>query len=349
MNKKVINNLTFAELENELTSFNVKKFRTQQIYQWIFQKGVASFDEMTNLSKDFREQLKENYDFFGVETVAIHKSADRSEKYLFRLPKDQETVEAVFMPWEKRNTICLSSQVGCKMNCSFCATGQMGFTRNLEAYEIVQQVMEIKKSQGDIMLPSNLVFMGMGEPLDNYENVVKAINILNENLGLKIAMRKITVSTCGLVNNIYRLADEKKQLGLAISLNATNDEKRDIIMPVNKKFPIKELLEAAKYYDKTTGRRVTFEYVLLKDFNDNYADAEELAKILDFPCKINLIPYNGIEKGIFKRPSRHRVMLFQNKLYELSKNAVTLRESRGGDVEAACGQLKQREDKKDKI
>ena len=334
--RKILKGLTAEELRDWVLQQGLERFRADQIYSWLYAKRATSFEEMTNLSKDLRRRLAEVAEV-GTLKVLQKTRSERSgtTKYLLGLPDDR-SVEAVFIPEDDRRTVCLSSQVGCPLACRFCATGQMGFVRNLEAWEIVEQLLTIERDTGERV--TNVVFMGMGEPLLNYDAVVRAAQLISDEKGIAVSHRRIVISTAGLVREIRRLADEGHRFRLAISLNATDDDTRSDLMPINRRYKIRELVEAAKYYYRKTGRRVTFEYVLLAGVNDRRRDAERLRHLLgDFPCKINLIPYNETVPE-FRRPSPERVDRFREWLYPL-RAPVIVRWSRGDDIRAACGQL----------
>ena len=322
------------DLEKLLGDLGEKRYKANQLVLWIYDKGSTDFSQMTDLSKSLREKLNS---IACIDTIKLIKAQtsklDFSEKFLFKL-KDGEKIETVLM-WEKdRITICVSTQVGCPLGCTFCATGKMGFKRNLTPGEIVDQIIALKDHK-----PTHVVLMGMGEPLLNYENTIKALKIMNSELGLSFAAKRITLSTVGIPDMIKKLADLTLKIKLAISLNAPTDEKRNQLLPINKKHPLKALLEAVKYYTKKTKRKVTFEYVLIKDFNDSQKDALELSKLVrGIPCKINLIPYNSIPDLPFEKPSEERIIAFRDYLFPRCP-AVTLRKSKGGDIQAACGQL----------
>ncbi len=334
--KKILKGLTFEELRDWVQEQGLERFRAAQIYSWLYAKRASSFEEMTNLSKDLRRWLSEQADV-GTLRILERTTSEQSGtvKYLLGLP-DGRSVEAVYIPEEDRRTVCLSSQVGCPLACRFCATGQMGFVRNLETWEIVEQLLTIEReTRGRV---TNVVFMGMGEPLLNYEAVVKAAKLISDERGIAVSHRRIVISTAGLVREIKRMADEGHRFRLAISLNAADDDTRSELMPINRRHKIRELIEAAKYYYRKTRRRVTFEYVLLAGVNDRRRDAERLRSLLgDFPCKINLIPYNETVPE-FRRPSAERVDRFREWLHPLHA-PVIVRWSRGDDIRAACGQL----------
>ena len=328
--------MDWHKLKGLLESYDEKPFRAQQIMKWVFQKKVSSFSQMTDLPETLREKLEKECQLTTLTLAQRQKSQDGTEKFLFEL-SDKNTVETVYIPSDDRVTLCISTQVGCRMGCKFCLTAKQGLVRQLTSSEIVSQVLEVQKQIG---LPhiTNIVMMGMGEPLDNYEAVIDAIKILESPWGFQFSQRKITVSTVGLVPEILRFGKDS-DVNLAISLNAPNDEIRNQIMPMNKKYPLKELFEACKSYPLKKNRRITFEYVLLGGINDGLEHAKELAKqIKGIRCKINLIPFNEHPKGPFKRPSDETIFTFQE--YLINQNiTVLIRKSRGRDILAACGQL----------
>jgi len=337
MDKKNIKGLTLPELENWVAEIGESPFRAKQIYRWMYQRGARSFEEMSDLSKNLRNKLAE---MAFVSTLQIdtrfRSKIDQSVKYLFRL-SDGNAVEAVYMVEGKRLTLCLSTMVGCPVGCAYCATGIMGFKRNLTAGEIVDQLLLIQQDQQ--IKVTNIVFMGMGEPFLNYDNVIKAASILNSELGQEIAARRITISTVGIIPAIHRFADERHRFKLAISLNASTDAQRNELVPVNLKHPLWELMAAVKYFTDKSKRRVTFEYILIKDFNDTPQDARRLIKMLgQIPCKLNIIPYNQNEFLPYKTPSEDKLNNFLKDLYQ-APFAVTVRRSKGLDIAAACGQL----------
>jgi len=330
-----LRSLTFHELEAALENLGEEKFRAKQVFPWVHKTGVASFEEMANVPKALRENLSQNFEIASLKKIQVQVSKDGTKKYLLGLA-DGNAVESVLLDDEGRRTICLSTQVGCRMNCSFCATAKVKFKRNLTAGEIVSQVIEIEKENGNI---SNLVYMGMGEPLDNYDNVIKSVRILNHPLGKNIGQRKITVSTCGLVPEIEKFAKEDLQVRLAVSLNAPNDRTRDKLMPVNKKYPIEKLLHAVEAYSVKTGRRVTVEYAMIKGMNDSIKDAEELALLLKGArSNINLIAFNPFE-GCRLLPSPPEAIKQFREVLEANGFEVAQRFRRGVDIDAACGQL----------
>ena len=338
LEKKIeLKGMDLNEIGVIIKNLREKPFRAKQLYKWLYRKSAFSFDEMSDLPLILRNYLPKRAELKLLEPKKkVSSKIDASTKYLFKL-RDGNCIESVYMEYQGRKTVCLSTQVGCSLNCSFCSTGKMGFIRNLTTGEILDQFLFINR-ESDFSI-TNIVFMGMGEPFLNYENVIKAARILNSELGPEISARKITISTSGIVPAIYRFADEGHKFKLAISLNATTDAQRDKSMPINRKYPINVLLEAAKYYTRKTKRRVTFEYVLIKDFNDSIDDAKRLRKLLsDIPCKLNLIPYNETEFSPYKIPDEERLEKFIKEIHR-APFAVTVRRSQGRDIKGACGQL----------
>ena len=294
---------------------------------------------MTNLSKELREKLKDNFDLHIFKIIKKQVSKDGTKKYLFDV-LDNNAIESVLMEYKHGKTICVSTQIGCKMGCKFCASTGVKFVRNLEPGEIVEQLLAIQRDEN--IRISNLVFMGIGEPLDNYDNVMKAIKILNNQKGINMGARHISISTSGIVPNIYKLADENIQCTLSISLHSASNEKRSEMMPINKKYNIEELIKACKYYLEKTNRRISFEYALAKDNNDNLEDADELIKLLKgMICHVNLIPINKIEDGKFAKSTNENIIKFRD--YLNKKGIVaTIRRELGSDIDAACGQLRRK-------
>ena len=336
--KKDLKSLNLEQLTEELLGIGEKKFRAKQVYSWIHEKLVDSFDEMTNLSKDLREKLKANYTLNSLEAVAVQTSKiDGTQKYLFRL-HDGHVVESVLMRYHHGNSVCISSQVGCLMGCRFCASTIGGKVRDLTASEMLGQIYKIQKLSEERV--HNVVVMGTGEPLDNYDNLVQFIKMLTDENGLNISQRNLTVSTCGIVPKIRQLAEEKFQMTLALSLHATTQEKRKQLMPIANKYDLKEVLDACHYYYEQTGRRITFEYSLVGGVNDTKQDAEELTKLIGkFPCHVNLIPVNPIKERDFVQPNKQECQAFRNKLEKNGIN-VTIRREMGRDIDGACGQLR---------
>ena len=335
---KNIMDYTLDKLEDKLININEKKFRARQIFNWLYINKIYDFDKMNNLSKETIKTLKDNFknDFIKIEKKQEGKD---TFKYLFKLI-DGSLIETVLMKHNYGNSICISSQVGCNMGCSFCESGKLKKLRNLEVYEMVQQVLLIEEDL-DIRIDS-IVIMGIGEPFDNYDNVMDFIKIVNSDHGLKIGARHITVSTCGLIPGIKRFSEENLQVNLALSLHAPNDTLRSKIMKINNAYKINDLLDAVKEYIKKTNRRVTIEYVMLRDINDKDEHALELAKILKgLNVYVNLIPFNEVENNIYKKSSKERVLRFLDVLKKHKIN-VTIRREFGGEVDAACGQLRGR-------
>lgn len=336
---KNIKSYNLEELKKELQSINEKPFRAEQIFRWLYQEKVKSFDEMTNLSLDLREKLKQNYTICNYNILKRQESKDGTIKYLFDV-LDGNAIETVLMSYHHGYSICVSSQIGCKMGCKFCASTGINFIRSLTSGEIVEQIIAVEQDQN--IRISNVVFMGIGEPLDNYDNVVNAIHIINNPKGLNIGARHISVSTSGLVPKIYQLADENIQCTLSISLHATNNEKRSAMMPVNNAYPIEELIQACKDYIAKTNRRISFEYALAKDNNDNLDDAKELVNLLKgMLCHVNLIPINKIENGQYSKSTNENIMKFRDYLNDHGIVA-TIRRELGSDIDAACGQLRRK-------
>jgi len=328
--------MTLQELENFIIKNNEPKFRASQLHYWLYRRPAVDFDDMKNLSKDFRGKLKEIAVITNTKIAQKLVDKDGTRKYLLEYP-DGNVVETVLMKYEKRPnlTACLSTQIGCAMGCTFCATGRNKFIRNLTAAEIVDQIMIIQKDTG--LTITNLVFMGQGEPLLNYDETVKAINIINTEL--EIGMRRMTVSTCGIVPNIYRLSGVNRQLNLAISLHAPEHELRKKLMPIENKYPLDEVIEALRAFINRTKRRITVEYLLIEGVNDDVEHAKKLNQLLkDLKYNINLIPYNPVSGCGFKKPSRERVNRFKE-IVEQGTKKVTVRLERGIDIAAGCGQL----------
>jgi len=340
MEKKIIlSGLTLEEIEELTDKLNASKFRARQIHNWIYLKSVSSIDEMTDLSKDFKEQFKELAEVSDVKVKTKQSSKDGTIKYLIEYP-DGNCVETVLMRFDNRTnlTACVSSQVGCAVNCDFCATGKRGFVRNLTSSEIVEQVLTIQRDTG--LKVTNIVFMGQGEPLLNIDNVLKSLDIFNNSF--QIGARRITVSTSGIIPQINKLAGLKLQSTLAVSLHAPTSEIRKKIMPIDEKYPIYDLKKALKNYITQTGRRITIEYVLIRDLNDSTEIAKQTANLLkDIKCNVNLIPYNSIGNKLYKKPTNTATMKFKYVL-EHSGKKVTIRLERGSDIDAACGQLNSR-------
>ena len=333
-----ISSMTLGELEQFVLSQNEKKFRAKQIFEWVHNKHVRSFSEMTSLSIGFREILEREHSFEQAEIEKKYESSlNDVRKYLLRLEKDT-IIESVLMKYSFGHSICVSSQAGCAMGCAFCVSGEDGFFRDLSAYEILAQVYRVHEDIGERV--SNIVIMGSGEPLHNFDNVVKFIEIVSSEQGINIGKRHITLSTCGIVPKIYDLADLRLGINLALSLHASNDDVRKQIMPIAKTYSMKDTLEACDYYAKTTGRRITYEYALVKSVNDSTEHARELgAKLKGRLAHVNLIPVNAGAVTDFKSPDRKVIQKFYDILINMGVNASRRREL-GSDIAAACGQLK---------
>ena len=336
---KNIKDYNLEELKHELINLGEKPFRAEQIFKWIYQENVVSFDDMTNLSLELRDKLKKKYTLCIFNILKKQESLDGTVKYLFDV-LDGNAIETVLMKYHHGYSLCVSSQIGCKMGCKFCASTGIAFERNLSAGEIVEELLAVEREQN--IKISNIVYMGIGEPLDNYDNVVNSIRIINNPKGINIGARHISISTSGLVPNIHRLAEENIQCTLSISLHATNNEKRSSMMPINNKYPIEDLIQACKDYIAKTNRRISFEYALAKDNNDNLEDAKDLVKLLKgMLCHVNLIPINKIENGSFDKSSNDNIIRFRDYLNEHGIVA-TIRRELGSDIDAACGQLRRK-------
>lgn len=330
---------TLPDLEAFLKKYGKEKFRAQQIFKWVYEQRVTDFDQMLNLSKDLRAELK-NLITFKLPPVLKHLiSVDGTQKFLFDV-RDGNSIEAVVIPSDDRLTLCVSSEIGCNMACQFCFTGKQKLKRRLTADEIVGQFMVVQDSldnEGKGRKLSNIVFMGMGEPLDNSDNVFKAIEVIHSPWGVNLSKKKITVSTSGLIPEMYKVAEAKVRL--AVSLNGYSDEVRSLVMPINKKYPLKDLLDECRRYYRATGEKITMEYVLLKGVTDQIDHARQLVKLLrDVPCKINIIPFNEHPGSGFERPSDEAVQAFHQETMKLGAQ-VLLRRTMGRDIFAACGQL----------
>ena len=336
---KNIKDYTLEELKEEVKNLGEKPFRAEQIFKWLYEDKVLSFDDMTNLSIDLRNKLKEIYEIKQFNILKKQESSDGTKKYLFDV-LDGNAIETVLMQYHHGYSICVSSQIGCKMGCKFCASTGIPFIRNLSSGEIIEQIMAVERDEN--IRISNVVFMGIGEPLDNYDNVVKAIHLINNPKCLNIGARHISISTSGLVPKIYKLAEENIQCTLSISLHATTNEQRSKMMPVNNTYHIEELLQACKDYIEKTNRRISFEYALAKENNDNLEDAKKLVKLLKgMLCHVNLIPINKIENGEFTKSSNENIIKFRDYLNEHGIVA-TIRRELGSDIDAACGQLRRK-------
>lgn len=338
MEKIDIKSLNYEQIVEEMAKINEKPFRAKQVYEWLHVKLVDSFDEMTNLSKSLREKLEADYTIIHANVVdkRVSKDGDTS-KFLFEL-YDNRVIESVLMKYKHGNSVCISSQVGCRMGCRFCASTLGGLERCLTASEMLDQIYQIQKISGERV--SNVVVMGTGEPLDNYDNLVQFVRMLTDEHGLNISQRNITVSTCGLCEKIKQLADEELQITLAISLHAPNDEKRRELMPVANKYSIAEIMDACRYYYSKTSRRITFEYSLVKGVNDGKEQAMELVQLVKgLNCHINLIPVNPIKERNYAQSDMSFIQNFKN-ILEKKRINVTIRREMGSDIDAACGQLR---------
>ena len=340
MDKLDIRSLQYDELINWCEQIGEKKFRAAQIYDWLHVKMVDSFDEMTNLSKNLRQKLNDNCECISLKMIDVQISKiDGTRKYLFELP-DNNVIESVWMKYKHGNSVCISAQVGCRMGCRFCASTLDGLVRGLKPSEMLEQIYQIQKHTGERV--SNVVVMGTGEPFDNYDNLIKFIKMLTDEHGLHISQRNLTVSTCGIVPNIKRFADEEFSVTLALSLHASNNEKRKSLMPVANKYNLDEILEACDYFYDKTGRRVTFEYSLVGGVNDTDQDAKELISMLKGKnCHINLILVNPIKEREYVQSDKKVIENFKNKLEKSGIN-VTIRREMGRDIDGACGQLRKR-------
>ena len=333
-----IKSLPYEDVEQFMLQQGEKAFRAKQLYQWLHEKCAASWDEMTNLSLQLRGKLQRQCTLTVLESVQVLTSAiDGTQKYLFRL-SDGNVIESVLMKYQHGNSVCISSQVGCRMGCRFCASAIGGRIRNLTAAEMLDQIYRITRLTGERV--SNVVVMGTGEPLDNYDNLLSFIHLLTDEHGLHISQRSLTVSTCGLVERIRQLADERLAVTLALSLHASSQETREKLMPVASVYRLPDVLAACRYYFEQTGRRVTFEYSLVAGVNDRDEDAAALADLIgDMNCHVNLIPVNPVTERQYRAPSRQAVLAFQNKLEKKGINA-TIRREMGQDINGACGQLR---------
>ncbi len=336
---KNIKDYNLEQLKQEFISMNEKPYRAEQVFKWLYTTNITSFSEMTNLSLELRQKLEENFTMCTYKIIKKQESADGTKKYLFDI-LDGNAIETVLMEYKYGKSICVSTQVGCKMGCKFCASTGIKFVRNLTSGEIVEQILAVQRDEN--VKISNVVFMGIGEPLDNYENVITAIRILNNQKGLNIGARHISISTSGIVPKIYDLANEDLQCTLSISLHATTNEKRSAMMPVNTVYPLEELIKACKDYIEKTNRRISFEYALAKDNNDNLEDAKRLVKLLKgMLCHVNLIPINKIENGVYIKSTNENIIKFRD---YLNDNGIiaTIRRELGSDIDAACGQLRRK-------
>ncbi|MDM5319879.1 23S rRNA (adenine(2503)-C(2))-methyltransferase RlmN [Bacillus pumilus] len=331
------------EMKEWLKEQDEKPFRAAQIFEWLYEKRVTSFDEMSNLSKELRGKLKGQFTITTLKTVIKQTSQDGTIKFLFEL-HDGYTIETVLMRHEYGNSVCVTTQVGCRIGCTFCASTLGGLKRNLEAGEIVAQVLKVQQALDETdERVSSVVIMGIGEPFDNFEEMLAFLKIINHDHGLNIGARHITVSTSGIIPKIYQFADEKMQINFAVSLHAPNTEIRSGLMPINKAYKLPKLMEAIEYYIQKTGRRVSFEYGLFGGVNDQVHHAEELADLLKgMKCHVNLIPVNYVPERDYVRTPREQIFLFEKTLKERGVN-VTIRREQGHDIDAACGQLRAKE------
>jgi len=337
--------LSLAGLKAVLMEWGFPEFRAEQIFSWVYKRGVFDFEMMGNLPQGLKKRLEENFYLYSLKMFKALESSDETKKILFEA-KDKNFIEAVLIPAKGRVTGCISTQVGCKFACRFCASGILGFKRNLTCAEIIEEILFLKNNHKEKKL-THLVFMGTGEPLDNYDNVLKAIRIINSASALNIGARRITISTCGIIPGIMKLMHEGLQIELSISLHAADDKTRSLLLPVNKKYPLAELMRACKEYSDKTGRQITFEYILIKGINSGLQNARDLVKILRGLrlCKVNLIPANPVPELKVQPPDKREITLFKDCLLKSGIN-TTLRKPRGQDIEAACGQLRLRYENK---
>ncbi len=340
VDRKDIKSLTLSQLKEEMEALGEKSFRAGQLYEWMHGKLAEGYEEMTNIPRRLAEQCALRYEYTTLKTVQMQESRlDGTRKYLFALP-DGNLVESVWMRYKHGNAVCISSQVGCRMGCRFCASTLDGLERNLLPSEMLEQIYAITRQTGERV--SNVVVMGTGEPMDNFDNLLQFIMLLTDENGLHISQRNITVSTCGIVPRMYQLADRQLQITLALSLHAATDEKRRELMPVADRYSLQELMGACTYYFEKTGRRITFEYSLVKDVNDTNEDVMQLTKLIKgLNCHVNLIPVNPIRERNYVQSERHAVESFKNKLEKNGIN-VTIRREMGRDIDGACGQLRRR-------
>ena len=338
MDKKDIKSMTMEELAEDFLAMGEKKFRATQVYEWLHQKLVRDFSQMTNISKNLQEKLSANYvceDLKPIETLT--SAIDGTKKFLFGL-SDGNVVESVWMKYKHGNSVCISSQVGCRMGCRFCASTLDGLERNLRPSEMLEQIYQITNLTGERV--SNIVIMGTGEPLDNFDNLIRFLQLICDEKGLHISQRNITISTCGLVPRMRELADMQMQMTLALSLHASNQQKRMELMPIAKRYDIHEAVDACAYYFEKTGRRITFEYSLVGGVNDTKEDAQELSALIGgLNCHVNLIPVNPIKERDYVQSENHQIEAFKNKLEKNGIN-VTIRREMGRDINGACGQLR---------
>ena len=337
-NRKDIKSLTLTELKEEMEAMGEKSFRAKQLYEWMHHKLVTGYEDMTNIPAALAVKCSERYSYTALKIVRMQESrTDGTRKYLFELA-DSNTVESVLMRYKHGNSVCISSQVGCRMGCRFCASTLDGLERNLLPSEMLDQIYAITRHTGERV--SNVVVMGSGEPLDNYDSLLRFIELLTDDSGLHISQRNVTVSTCGIVPKMLQLADRKLQITLALSLHAATDEKRRQLMPIANEYSLRELTDACAYYFEQTGRRITFEYSLVKDVNDTKEDAELLAALIGhLNCHVNLIPVNPIKERDYIQSEKRAVEIFRNRLEDKGVN-VTVRREMGRDIDGACGQLR---------
>ncbi len=342
MERVDIKSMNMEELREFVKELGLEPYRAKQIAQWLYKKRVTSFDQMTNISKEARRLLFERADLHPLKLVKVEESADGTRKYLFEL-KDGNRIESVFIPEKGWNTLCVSTQVGCPAGCKFCLTAKDGFTRNLTPSEIVEQYIAVQRDVGEDRRISNVVFMGMGEPLLNFDSVKRAVEIMTHKDMLDLSTRKITISTVGIIPGIERMAREMNRVKLAVSLHATTDQVRDYLVPLNKKYPIGEIIEALRRYPADNNRRIMIEYIMLKGVNDSLEDARRLAKLVKgLPVKVNLIPFNPYPGAPFEPTPREKIEEFQKVLWD-HNIAAFIRDSRGQDISAACGMLRTKE------
>lgn len=341
--KQSIYSLRYEEMQAWLVEHGQQKFRAKQIFEWLYEKRVDTIDEMTNLSKDLRALLKDNFTITTLETAVKQESRDGTIKFLFEL-QDGYTIETVLMRHEYGNSVCVTTQVGCRIGCTFCASTLGGLKRNLEAGEIVAQVLTVQKAlDATDERVSSIVIMGIGEPFENYDEMMDFLKIVNHDNGLNIGARHITVSTSGIIPKIYDFADEEIQINFAVSLHAVNDEIRSKLMPINRAYSIDKLMEAIQYYQEKTNRRITFEYGLFGGVNDQLTHARELAHLIQgLNCHVNLIPVNHVPERNYVKTSKEDIFKFEKELKRLGINA-TIRRNQGSDIDAACGQLRAKE------
>ena len=331
-----IYNITYQKLEDYFVSIQEKKYKAKQLFDWLYVKRIKDFQEITNIKKDIIEKLKQDFYFDSIEIIKKEFDLD-VKKYLLKL-KDGKTIEAVLMEHDYGNSLCISSEVGCNMNCSFCQSGRIKKQRNVTAGEMILELLTIEEDIG--VRISHVVIMGIGEPFDNYENITNFVEIVNHPLGIALGSRHITISTCGIVPKIYEFSEFPYQVNLAISLHAPNDELRTKLMPINKAYPLKELMKSIKYYLSKTNRRITFEYIMLDGVNDSIECAMELSNLIkNMNCYVNLIPYNETENLGYKRSKKETILTFYDTLKKQNIN-VTIRREFGKKISAACGQLK---------